>query len=87
MIKVFKWNAFFISSDLPFMEWHVRFTLETFISPSFLKQEMHFIYFCRETTNKKNQFSKWETWIFNEIRKSFEGYCCELELILCLQSL
>ena len=24
-------------------------------------------HFCRETTNKNNQFSKWETWIFNAI--------------------
>ena len=24
-------------------------------------------HFCRETTNENNQFSKWETWIFNAI--------------------
>ena len=24
-------------------------------------------HFCRETTNKNDQFSKWETWIFNAI--------------------
>ena len=31
----------YISSEPPFTEWHVRCTFETFISPSFLKQEMH----------------------------------------------
>ena len=51
-----------ISSDPPFIKWHDLF--ETIISPSFLKQEMY-VQFCRETTNENNQFSKWETWIFN----------------------
>ena len=53
-----------ISREPPFIEWHVRCTFETFISPSFLEKDMHF---CRETTNKNNQFSKWETCIFNAI--------------------
>ena len=28
-------------------------------------------HFCRETTNKNNQFSKWETWMFNAILNQF----------------
>ena len=39
-VILLKWNTCVISSDPPFMEWHVRCTFETFISPSFLKQEM-----------------------------------------------
>ena len=39
-VLIFKWNACLISSDPPFIEWHVRCTLETFIYPSFLEQEM-----------------------------------------------
>ena len=34
-VLIFKWNACLISSDPPFIEWHVRCTFETFISPSF----------------------------------------------------
>ena len=49
----------YISIDPPFIEWHVRCTFETFISSSFLKQEIH--HSCKETTNENNQFSKWET--------------------------
>ena len=52
-------------SDPLFIEWHVRCTFETFISPSFLKQFKCMNHFYRETTN--NQFSKRETWIFNPI--------------------
>ena len=37
------------------------------LKPSFLNQEIHESHFCRETTNKNNQFPKWETWIFNAI--------------------
>ena len=46
-------------------------------------------YFCSETTNKNNQFSKRETWIFNAIldQTKLSRYCCESELKLCLQSL
>ena len=40
-VIILKWNTCVISSDPPFIEWHVRCTFETFISPSFLKQEMH----------------------------------------------
>ena len=39
-VIILKWNTCVISSDLPFTEWHVRCTFETFISSSFLKQEM-----------------------------------------------
>ena len=61
------------------------------ISPSILKQlkSMNLIE-IHETTNENNQFSKWETWIFNAILDqtiSIEGYCCESELKLCLQLL
>ena len=44
---------------------------------------------CRETTNEKNEFSKWNSCIFHAIliRQSLEGYCCESELKLCLYSL
>ena len=28
-------------------------------------------HFCRETTNKNNQFSKWETWMFNAMLNQF----------------
>jgi len=39
-VIILKWNTCVISSDPPFLECHVRCTFETFISPSFLKQEM-----------------------------------------------
>ena len=39
-VIILKWNTCLISSDPPFIEWHVRCTFETFIFPSFLKQEM-----------------------------------------------
>jgi len=65
MYKVY--NPFFpiclISSDPPFIEWHVQCTYKTFISLSFLKQLKCMSHFCWETTNENNQFSKWETWI------------------------
>ena len=35
-------------------------------------------HFCRETTNKNNQFSKWETWMFKAILDQIK--CCEWEL-------
>ena len=66
-VIILKWNTCIISSDPPFIEWHVRCTFETFISPSFLKQEMRESLLYRETTNKNNQFLKWETWMFNAI--------------------
>ena len=48
-----------ISSDLAFIEWHVRCTFETFISPSFLKQlKCNNSHCCRDTANENNQFSK-----------------------------
>ena len=40
MYIILKWNTCVISSDPPFIEWHVRCTFETFISPSLLKQEL-----------------------------------------------
>ena len=64
-VIILKWNTWVISSDTSLFEWYVWCTFETFISPSFLKQEMHESLFCRETTSKNNQFLKWETWIFN----------------------
>ena len=30
-------------------------------------------HFCRETTNKNIQFSKWETWVFNASDKALKG--------------
>ena len=39
-VIILKWNTCIISSDPPFIEWHVRYTFETFIFPSFLKQEI-----------------------------------------------
>jgi len=66
LIKL-KWNTCVISFDHPFIEWHVRCTFETFISPSFLKQLKCMNHFCRETTNENIQFLKWKTWKFNAI--------------------
>ena len=40
-VIILKWNTCVISSDPPLIEWNVRCTIETLISPSFLKQEMH----------------------------------------------
>ena len=40
MYIILKWNACVILSNPPFIECHVRCTFETFISPSFLKQEL-----------------------------------------------
>ena len=64
---ILKWNTCVISSDPPFIVWHVRWNFETFISPSLLKHLKCMSQFCRETTNETNQFSKCETWIFNAI--------------------
>ena len=43
-VIILKWNTWVISSDPPFIKWHVRCTFETFISQSFLNQEIK-IYF------------------------------------------
>ena len=40
MYIILKWNACVILSNPPFIECHVRCNFETFISPSFLKQEL-----------------------------------------------
>ena len=71
-------NLCVISSDPPFIEWHVRCTFETFISPSFWKQEL-LSHFCREIPQIKIisfQNEKHDIWQYF-IRQSFEGYCCE----------
>ena len=39
-VLILKWNTCLILSDPPFIEWHVRCTFETFISPLFLKQKI-----------------------------------------------
>ena len=40
-VIILKWNPWVIPCDPPFIEWHVRCPFKTFISLSFLKQEMH----------------------------------------------
>ena len=67
LVIILKLNTCIISSASTFIEWYVRCTFKTFISPSLLKQLKCMSQFCTETTNEKNQFTKWETWIFNAI--------------------
>ena len=65
---VLKWNTWVISSDPPFIKWHVRCTIETFISiVSDSEARNARVTFVEKAQNKNNQFSKWKTWIFNAI--------------------
>ena len=81
-----KWNTCVISSDPPFIEWHVRCTFEIFISPSFLKQEMARVTFVEKPQIKIIRFQNGKHGCLMQylIRQSFEGYCCESEYILIL---
>ena len=58
-MRSFKWPSIYrvVSFDVP-------------LKPSYLHRfwsKKCFSHFCRETTNKNDQFSKWKTWIFNSI--------------------
>ena len=65
---VLKWNTWVISSDPPFIKWHVRCTIETFISiVSDSEARNARVTFAEKAQNKNNQFSKWKTWIFKAI--------------------
>ena len=84
-VIILVWNTSIISSDPIFIEWHVRCTFETFISLSFLKQEM------RESLLYRNhikifsfQNGKHGYLMQYLTRQSFEGHCCESEYNLYL---
>ena len=59
-MRTFKWPSIY-RVTCPMYHWHLHFHRFWFWSK---KCASHF---CRESTNKNNQFSKWKTWIFNAI--------------------